>query len=649
MIKLRKLLCFSAALCLAGSVLSGSIYAEKNSTAKKVIVGYYDDNPDFQSGSSEAEPKSGYAYEYLQELAGYTGWTYEYRYGSFDEIVSLLKKGEIDLTAGISEEFQKPASDDKPAEYKLSPYRMGTENTNFFNIPGADNDDFYVAVSSSAGSIYSELTDAQALINQRDPSICDRLAKKYFYSNKSAAGKLSYEEKNWLSSHSTVTIGYLDNYMPYSDKNNDKNAADGAMVKIFNDMNRILGKSISAVKYSTYAELYSALEEGEIDAMFPAFRDLWRTETENMAATGTLIKDSMTVISKDSKADYSVIAVLSSSPVQPLYINDYYPDAEIRHYNDMSSCLKAVRKGEVKSFIVENNILQYYLSGGKDISDLNSESLKYDIEYCFATKKSNTALCGILKAAAASLDSAEINRAVNQNLYVKNNFTFTEFLVHNLGRVIIIASCLAALAVLFILKNRLAIRKKQSEIENAKKHLHESKQETSKYRQKTERDHLTGVFSRGHFIELANSKLESHRPNDTLQLVMMDIDNFKSVNDTYGHDNGDVVLSTLGGYLKEISRVNGFAGRFGGEEFFIFMYGEDTGIQEHIINEVCRKLRETDFDFTERHITMSVGVTVINDGDTLDSCIERADKALYYSKNHGKNQVNHYEEISDQL
>ena len=135
--------------------------------------------------------------------------------------------------------------------------------------------------------------------------------------------------------------------------------------------------------------------------------------------------------------------------------------------------------------------------------------------------------------------------------------------------------------------------------------------------------------------------------NNPVELVMMDIDNFKSVNDTYGHDNGDTVLIRLGEILKEISRVNGFAGRFGGEEFMIFLFGEDTSIQAHIINQVCKKLRETDFSFTDRQITLSVGVTDIKNGDTLEECIERADKALYYSKQNGKNQVNWYEEVID--
>lgn len=642
MINFHKSACFCAALCLTAFISSASPAPLSAAADKKITIGYYDDVPEFQSGASETDRKSGYAYEYYQELAKYTGWTYEYIYGSFDEITALMSKGEIDMTAGISEDF---CTDHLKNGYTVSEYRTGTVNPDFFTIPGASSGgDFYIAVLSSDKDISSKLTEAQKLINKRDPSLCDRLAEKYFYSG-SDIPDYTFDEKNWLGSHSTVMIGYLDNYMPYSNKSESTNSADGAMVRIFSALNKIIGKSISAVKFTSYAELYDALENGDIDAMFPACRDLWRLEHENILSTRSVISDHMVAVTPKNCEKYNRIALLATSPVQSLYIEDNYPDAETVHFNDTSACIKALRKGNADAFIVEENVLNYYLSDGKDISDLEKTTLDSGIDFCFAVKKSNSALCRILENSLSEMDSSVTEKAINENLYRKNDFTFVEFFLHNIFRVLIVVISVAAIAVLVFVGNRRKLRKKQNEIDEAMQTLSESEKETSKYREKTERDHLTGVFSRGYFTELAVQKIQSHRPNDTLQLVMMDIDNFKSVNDTYGHDNGDVVLVRLGEILKEIARVNGFAGRFGGEEFFIFLYGDNPEIQEHIVSQVCKKLRETDFDFTDRHITMSVGITKIKDDDTLDSCIERADKALYYSKKHGKNQYNWYEDV----
>lgn len=72
-------------------------------TPKVVRVGYFEDNDGFQAGFSDNEPKSGYAYEYYQELAKYTGWTYQYIYGNWSDIYKKLIAGEVDIMAGVSQ------------------------------------------------------------------------------------------------------------------------------------------------------------------------------------------------------------------------------------------------------------------------------------------------------------------------------------------------------------------------------------------------------------------------------------------------------------------------------------------------------------------------------------------------------------------
>lgn len=644
------LLSAAAALCITASVIphTSPISPASAASDNRITVGYYSGCSGFQNGSSDDERKSGYAYEYLQELAKYTGWEYSYIYGSFDEITGMLKNGEIDLVAGISESWLE--RNIKDGSVKLSPYSTGTEDEEVFNIPGASNDSFYIAVSDRKVSVYGELSAAQKKINQSEPLLCSELYQKYF--SQSSRTENSDKVKRWLGARTTIRVGYIDNYMPYSDKVDSKNnTADGAMVTIFNLIRDKAGKSVSAFRYNTAEEMYSDLKSGKLEAVFPVQRDLWQIENENLIASSAFAEDKLKLVfSENAGGDvFGRVAVLKSSPVQNQYITEYHPDSEILYCDSVSECVKAVNKGNASSFVIEGNVLTYYLSDGNTLKNLKAQDISGQIEYCFAFRKDCTALCELTSSVMCPENAEDIRDAVNSSLYKKNDFTFVEFFLHNIARVIIIISSVLVLAVLFFVRHRIAIRKKQSEIDNANQKASEKAKETSKYKEKTERDLLTGVFSRGHFIEEANKKMSSHRPNDTLQLVMMDIDNFKSVNDTYGHDNGDVVLSTLGGYLKEISRVNGFAGRFGGEEFFIFLYGENPDIQEHIVSQVCKKLRETDFSFTDRHITMSVGLTRINDGDTLEKCIERADKALYYSKKHGKDQYNWFEDIIDKL
>lgn len=134
--------------------------------------------------------------------------------------------------------------------------------------------------------------------------------------------------------------------------------------------------------------------------------------------------------------------------------------------------------------------------------------------------------------------------------------------------------------------------------------------------------------------------------------IMLDIDNFKQVNDTYGHLVGDMVLIKIGEILNSdiALRENDIAGRFGGEEFIILL--PETNAQNakipanrlrHQINQILFKTKNDTF-----YITVSMGISEFKlDDESTDDVIHRADKALYYSKEHGKDMVTAYEDIWD--
>ena len=129
----------------------------------------------------------------------------------------------------------------------------------------------------------------------------------------------------------------------------------------------------------------------------------------------------------------------------------------------------------------------------------------------------------------------------------------------------------------------------------------------------------------------------------------MDIDNFKSINDTYGHDNGDKVILAIAKYIRLINNDKHiFVARYGGEEFaFIFMNTPRHKVVEKL-QEIRQMISEYKFDFdNEKSITMSCGLFECR---TLTYSVEdvfnNADKALYYAKEHGKNQLVVYNEIN---
>jgi len=156
-------------------------------------------------------------------------------------------------------------------------------------------------------------------------------------------------------------------------------------------------------------------------------------------------------------------------------------------------------------------------------------------------------------------------------------------------------------------------------------------------------DSLTGLYNRSHLMEtLAGEVARSRRHNRAFTLLIMDIDHFKSYNDTYGHLAGDEVLRRTGVLLKESVRSCDYAARYGGEEFILILpeTGPEDGVEtaERIRNQIAEKDMGSDGDSLK--VTISTGVASFPiDGDDPHSLIKRADAALYEAKRRGRNRV----------
>lgn len=158
------------------------------------------------------------------------------------------------------------------------------------------------------------------------------------------------------------------------------------------------------------------------------------------------------------------------------------------------------------------------------------------------------------------------------------------------------------------------------------------------------KDGLTGVFNRRYFDihiqQMMQKALENKRP---LSLLMCDIDHFKEVNDTYGHQAGDAVLKAITDTLKSTFRVTDLIARFGGEEFVILL--SDLTLEQtlKIAGRLCEKISEVEVKInTQGEVikkTISVGVTEYKSGESATEFIERSDKAMYEAKNAGRNMV----------
>ncbi|MDO9514951.1 MAG: GGDEF domain-containing protein [Syntrophales bacterium] len=155
-------------------------------------------------------------------------------------------------------------------------------------------------------------------------------------------------------------------------------------------------------------------------------------------------------------------------------------------------------------------------------------------------------------------------------------------------------------------------------------------------------DSLTGLYNRRHIIGIAEyEKMRRKRSQHPLSFIIADIDDFKSVNDRYGHEIGDQTLTMVSRQVRGVLREQDSLARWGGEEFLMIL--PDTGLE--LAATVAERIRETIAATSSRQgedeltITITLGVSECRENENIDACIARADQALYRGKKAGKDCV----------
>ncbi len=161
-----------------------------------------------------------------------------------------------------------------------------------------------------------------------------------------------------------------------------------------------------------------------------------------------------------------------------------------------------------------------------------------------------------------------------------------------------------------------------------------------KYEKLALTDPLTGILNRGGIEAEVYNAIDHHKKDkEPVYLLMLDLDLFKNVNDTFGHSVGDTTLKHFVDTIKEnISKEKSYFGRWGGEEFIIVGYGNSDGVIVDKADRLRQLIENTDFPEVGK-MTCSIGVTALRDEDSFKDVFDRVDKALYSSKENGRNKV----------
>jgi diguanylate cyclase (GGDEF)-like protein len=256
----------------------------------------------------------------------------------------------------------------------------------------------------------------------------------------------------------------------------------------------------------------------------------------------------------------------------------------------------------------------------------------------------STAICSLSVLGLIGAENAGLLAAPNTRVGIPQwvtytvMFGFTGSLIQSINRV--------SKDALLRAESELVQRKKSEEslhIANQAliQRVREVEQLQQELRELSHRDGLTGLYNRRYLIDAVSRELTlAERNKIPMSLVMLDVDHFKSINDTQGHQSGDAVLVQLAKLLANMARSSDIVCRYGGEEFLLVLTGAslETAMARADGIRVACEAQMINFQGNSLKVTVSAGVAVFPEhGRTLNELLQRADQALYQAKRNGRN------------
>jgi polar amino acid transport system substrate-binding protein len=310
-------------------------------------------------------------------------------------------------------------------------------------------------------------------------------------------------------------------------------------------------------------------------------------------------------------------------------LREKYPSLNLIEVDNIYDGLDKVKDGQLFAYIDTLASIGYEFQtkyfGELKIAGKISEDLKLSI----AVIKDNEILLNILQKTVNSISNEMHREIFNKWIPIKYEKNIDYSLVWKIS---FAAIFLISLTVYW---NRKIISANNL-LKEAKKDIEEKNKELE---QLSITDKLTNLYNRRKLDELLENEIHRcERFGHTFGFAILDIDHFKDVNDTFGHQVGDKVLVEIANILKENLRKTDFVGRFGGEEFVIICPESNIESVSNLMENLRKEIENHNFEKI-KHKTASFGITILKKGDTFDSILKRADEALYDAKNSGRNKV----------
>lgn len=657
-----------------------------------------------QPGLSESDGHgsySGYTYDYLEQVAQYTGWSYQFveAEGSINEqlttLLAMMEAGEIDIMGAM-------AYNDSLAQqfdYATNSYGAATSallaassndnltETNIylqeklhvaFNGPspkshsgaqmfcdangiqmeavecdsiqaqidavlsgkadvltGVDispiegmhvvasmaSNPFYFAASKGEKDIVASLNEAIVQIDRAEPMLQHDLYAKHFDTHQGSTG-LAKDMRAFVAQAGTIRVGYLTGAAPVQDVDEKTGLPVGASKAVLDYIAEYTGLSLEIVPVTGELNWDEAIQEFDLDAIAGIVHDFPFAHQHNLSLSTPYLSSYQWIVTR-SGVNASNLAEGRAALIRSATCEEADRENALV-CNTLEDCVEAVDTGRADYTYADGYSGPYFenMESYPNVTAYMNPNEENSICFAFASS-SDHRLLRVFNEAIRQMPVGIVNDSIYAEALQENQMTFVQFAEAHVKEIalisLVVASVIIALSIGYA--------------RNRAKALEITRAEKDRLKAVAERDGLTGLLGVGAFKNEAQTLVDR---NNVGAFVVVDIDDFKVVNDTYGHKAGDESLCLLASMMKETFREDDLVCRFGGDEFAVCLAGM---VSADALEKRCRELLvrvATASAEAGPPFSVSIGAVRARGGESYLELYDQADKAMYEAKRAGK-------------
>ncbi len=471
----------------------------------------------------------------------------------------------IELTAKTPELLEMLAAGELDMLVTLDTYGNSADVVPVCKVGSADS---YFGINKNRPDLKRELDVAMNRILEDNRDYNQQLTEKF---NRAGAVNsfLTLEEKDWLSGHGTIRVGYRDDFLPYCDREEERGTLEGSLadyLKFAETAEKNAQISFEARAYATTEGALNALAAGELDCVFPVNLSSYDGEERGVIITDPFVTTEMFAATRAadrqgiSPERKMTVAVLEGHPSHVTFLKDNFPDWTICTYDAVDACFCAVAEGEADCTLVSN----YRLNR---VSDLMTEyklaplATGDTMDLAFAVNRRDDCLFSILNKINHLLPASTLNASLTNYALRDERVTFLAYLKDNLPYVVSIVAVVGCLILFLLLKNVHS----EAKVKEGRQIISEA-----------EFDPLTTKLYSRSFFHVYTDRYYREHPGKPMDAIIVNIDRFHMINTLNGRPYGDKVLHALGGEIAAfLAETEGIGGHIEGDHFDIYCAHRD--------------------------------------------------------------------------